>query len=77
MALDRPLAPEASPVEPPSSYAELVVQLGPAQPWGTAKGKVPPGARRSAPTGRADSREPREPTTAIRRTGSPDRGARA
>ena len=42
MALDRPLAPEASPVEPPSSYAELVVQLGPAQPWGTAKGKVPP-----------------------------------
>jgi hypothetical protein len=42
MALDSPLAPEAGPVEPPSPYAELVVQLGPAQPWGTAKGKVPP-----------------------------------
>jgi hypothetical protein len=37
-----PFAPEAGPVEPPSPYAELVVQLGPGQPWGTAKGRVPP-----------------------------------
>jgi hypothetical protein len=42
MALDSPLAPETGPVEPPSQYAELVVQFGPAQPWGTARGKVPP-----------------------------------
>jgi hypothetical protein len=44
MALDSPLAPEAGTVEPPPSpYAELVVQLGPAQQWGgTAKGRVPP-----------------------------------
>ena len=42
MALDSPLAPEAGSVEPPSPYAELVVKLGPAQRWGTAKGKVPP-----------------------------------
>jgi hypothetical protein len=43
MALDS-LPLEAGPVEPPSPYAELIVQLGPAQPWGTAKGKgkVPP-----------------------------------
>jgi hypothetical protein len=48
MTLDRSLDPElstieaTSPYEAPSQYAELVVQLGPAQPWGTAKGKVPP-----------------------------------
>jgi hypothetical protein len=43
MALDNPLAPETGSVEPPTPYAELVVQLGPVQPWGTAKGKAPPG----------------------------------
>ncbi len=42
MALDSPLAPETGPVEPPSPYAELVIQLGPTQPWGSARGKVPP-----------------------------------
>jgi hypothetical protein len=42
MALDSQLPPEAGTIEPPSPYAELAVHLGPAQPWGTAKGKVPP-----------------------------------
>ena len=42
MTLDSPLAPETGHVEPPGPYAELDVQLGPAQPWGSAKGKVPP-----------------------------------
>jgi hypothetical protein len=41
MAVDPP-PPEAGAVEPPTPYAELTVQLGPAQQWGTAKGKVPP-----------------------------------
>jgi hypothetical protein len=42
MAQESPLAPETGPVEPPSPYAELVVKVGPAQRWGTAKGRVPP-----------------------------------
>lgn len=43
MASDRALELEAAEtVEPPGPYAELSVQLGPAQPWGSAKGKVPP-----------------------------------
>jgi hypothetical protein len=41
MALDTP-PPGAGAVEPPSPYAELTVQLGPARRWGAAKGKVPP-----------------------------------
>jgi hypothetical protein len=42
MTLDSPLASETGHVEPPGPYAELDVRLGPAQPWGSAKGKVPP-----------------------------------
>jgi hypothetical protein len=30
------------PDQEPTRYAELVVQLGPAQQWGSARGKVPP-----------------------------------
>jgi hypothetical protein len=41
IALDIP-PPGAGAVEPPSPYAELTVQLGPAQRWGSARGKVPP-----------------------------------
>src|ERR1700722_15538357 len=42
MTSDRALELEVDPVEPPGPYAELSVQLGPAQRWGAAKGKVPP-----------------------------------
>lgn len=43
MALDSPLAPdETGPIEPPTQFAELVVQFGPAQPLGSVTGKVPP-----------------------------------
>jgi hypothetical protein len=42
MTLDSPPASETGRVEPPGPYAELDVRLGPAQPWGSAKGKVPP-----------------------------------
>jgi hypothetical protein len=41
MATDS-LPAAGSPEEEPSRYAELVVQLGPAQQWGSARGKVPP-----------------------------------
>jgi hypothetical protein len=40
MALDAPPPGEAA--EEPGPYAELTLQLGPAQQWGTAQGKVPP-----------------------------------
>ena len=43
MALDSPFAREPVPVERPTSFAELEIQVGPAVPWGTAKGRVPPG----------------------------------
>lgn len=42
MALNRPFAREPVPVERPTSFAELEIQVGPAVPWGTAKGRVPP-----------------------------------
>jgi hypothetical protein len=31
-----------APAETPGPFAELEIQVGPAQPWGTAKGRVPP-----------------------------------
>ena len=42
MALDSPSAREPVPAERPTSFAELEIQVGPAAPWGTAKGRVPP-----------------------------------
>jgi hypothetical protein len=42
MALNSPFAREPVPVERPTSFAELEIQVGPAVPWGTAKGRVPP-----------------------------------
>jgi hypothetical protein len=42
MALDSPFAHEPVPAERPTSFAELEIQVGPATPWGTAKGRVPP-----------------------------------
>jgi hypothetical protein len=41
MQLTRP-APGPAPAETPTTFAELKIQVGPAQPWGTAKGRVPP-----------------------------------
>jgi hypothetical protein len=41
VALDS-VAPGAGTAEAPTAYAELCIQLGPAQQWGTAKVKVPP-----------------------------------
>ncbi len=43
MALNNPFAREPVPVERPTSFAELEIQVGPVVPWGTAKGRVPPG----------------------------------
>ncbi len=43
MALNSPFAREPVPVERPTSFAELEIQVGPAVPWGTARGRVPPG----------------------------------
>jgi hypothetical protein len=43
MPLNGPSAPEPVPAEAPTGFAELDIQIGPAQPWGTARGKVPPG----------------------------------
>lgn len=43
MPLNGPSAPEPVLVEAPTGLAELKIQVGPAQPRGTAKGKVPPG----------------------------------
>jgi hypothetical protein len=31
-----------APAETPTPFAELEIQVGPAQPWGTARGRVPP-----------------------------------
>lgn len=31
-----------APAETPTLFAELEIQVGPTQPWGTAKGRVPP-----------------------------------
>ncbi len=43
MALDSPPVPgETGPVEPPTQFAELVVQFGPVQPLGSVRGRVPP-----------------------------------
>jgi hypothetical protein len=42
MALDSPSAREPVPAERPTTFAELEIQVGPASPWGTAKGRVPP-----------------------------------
>jgi len=42
MAPNSPFAREPVPVERPTSFAELEIQVGPATPWGTAKGKLPP-----------------------------------
>jgi hypothetical protein len=42
MATNSPSAREPVPDERPTSFAELEVRLGPAIPWGTAKGRVPP-----------------------------------
>jgi hypothetical protein len=42
MPLDRPAAPGPVPTETPTMFAELEIKVGPAQPWSTARGKVPP-----------------------------------
>jgi len=42
MASNGPFAREPVPLERPSSFAELEIHLGPAIPWGSAKGRVPP-----------------------------------
>jgi hypothetical protein len=34
--------PGPAPAETPTTFAELEIQVGPAQPWGTARGRVPP-----------------------------------
>ena len=43
MARDRPGAREPDPSEEPTPCAELEIQVGPALPLGSAKGRVPPG----------------------------------
>lgn len=42
MPLNSPSVPGPDPAEAPTGFAELEIQVGPAQSWGTAKGKVPP-----------------------------------
>ena len=42
MVLNSPSAREPVPIERPTVFAELEIQVGPALPWGTAKGRVPP-----------------------------------
>ena len=42
MALNSPSAREPVPVERPTPFAELEIQVGPAMPGGRAKGRVPP-----------------------------------
>jgi hypothetical protein len=42
MALNSPYIPEPVPIEAPTASAELEIRVGPAQPLGAAKGKVPP-----------------------------------
>ncbi len=42
MQLTRPAATAPAPAETPTMFAELQIQVGPAQPWRTAKEKVPP-----------------------------------
>ena len=42
MVLNSPPDREPVPVERPTVFAELEIQVGPAQPWGTARGRVPP-----------------------------------
>jgi hypothetical protein len=34
--------PGPAPAETPTMFAELEIQVGPAQQWGTARGRVPP-----------------------------------
>jgi len=42
MQLTSPAAPAPAPAETPTMFAKLEIQVGPAQPWQTANGKVPP-----------------------------------
>jgi hypothetical protein len=37
-----PSDPGPVPFERPGPYAELEIRVGPARPWGTAKGRIPP-----------------------------------
>ena len=42
MLPNTPSDPGPAPLERPGPYAELEIRVGPARPWGTAKGRIPP-----------------------------------